>query len=42
MKYVLTCECDSDDFEYDNVDFTCKNCGRIYREDDAGKHLLSE
>lgn len=42
MKYVLECQCGSQDFEYDAVEFTCTNCGHVYHEDSAGKHLISE
>ena len=41
MKYVLTCDCGSTEFLYQNEgEFKCKECGTIYAEEDAGKHLF--
>ena len=43
MKYVLTCDCGSTDFTYQNEgEFKCKECGIIYADEDAGKHLLGD
>ena len=43
-RFVLVCECDSDDFEHINdVDsFVCMNCGKVYNESEAGTNLLRE
>jgi transcription initiation factor IIE alpha subunit len=43
MKYVLTCDCGSTEFLYQNEgEFKCKECGTIYAEEDAGKYLLGD
>lgn len=43
MKYVLTCDCGSTEFTYQNEgEFKCKECSNIYADEDAGKHLLSD
>lgn len=43
MKYVLTCDCGSTEFLYQNErEFKCKECGNIYTDEDAGKHLLGD
>jgi hypothetical protein len=43
MKFVLTCDCGSNDFTYNEEDgFKCKECGNIYTDEEAGKHLLSD
>lgn len=44
MKFVLTCNCDSTDMTYDgdNGEFRCRKCGKILKEEDAGKHLLGD
>ena len=43
MKYVLTCDCGSTEFSYQNEgEFKCKECGIIYTNEDAGKHLLGD
>lgn len=43
MKYVLTCDCGSTEFTYQNEgEFKCEECGNIYTDEEAGKHLLSD
>jgi hypothetical protein len=39
--FTLICSCGSTDFHYDSESgFTCRHCGRIYTEKEAGEHLL--
>jgi hypothetical protein len=39
--FVLKCSCGSTDFKYDLEEgFTCTDCGEIYNEEEAGKHLI--
>ena len=43
MKYVLTCDCGSTEFTYQNKrEFKRKECSNIYADEDAGKHLLGD
>ena len=43
MKFVLECDCGSNDFIYNEEDgFKCKECGIIYADEEAGKHLLGD
>lgn len=42
MKYVLTCDCGSTDFVYDNEVFRCRECNNIYTAEDAGENLLGD
>lgn len=43
MKYVLTCDCGSTEFSYQNEgEFKCKECGMVYTEVEAGENLLGD
>lgn len=43
MKFVLTCDCGSTDFQYnEDGTFTCRECGETFTEDEAGSNLLGD
>jgi len=42
MRYVLTCDCGSDDFSYETGKFICDNCDEVYTEEQAGRELVAE
>ena len=44
MRFILTCDCGSDNFEWDGntEEFTCITCGDVYSADRAGHELLGE
>ena len=43
MKFVLECECGSNDFTYNEEDgFKCRGCGKEYTEEQAGNNLIGD